>query len=154
MSRPRRFTPPPPDDAEHVTGDGAIDVFPTDGPSRDPRLEPVQFLSGYDGSPTRPITILTPAGDRGPYSIWYDFRRSVSPGAQARHEQTKARALARPGCGPHAAVVIDLWAGRVWKSADEFVAAVAAATGLPARKAEREARTVLREYFLLTGDLD
>src|SRR4051794_12139021 len=108
MKRPRRFPPPPPDDAEHITGNG--------------------------------ITILTSAEDRGPYSIWYDFRQSVSPEARARHEQTRALALAKPECGPHAAVVIDLWSGRAWKSADEFVAAVAAATQLPAKKAEREAR--------------
>src|SRR5437763_13793341 len=102
MKRPRRF-PPPPDDAEHITGNG--------------------------------ITILTSADDYGPYSIWYDFQRSVPPEARARHEQIKARAMEKPGCRAHGATIIDLWSGGAWKTADEFVAAVAAATGLDPRRA-------------------
>lgn len=150
MGRARRFTPPPPDEAEHITGDGVIDVFPTDDGSRDPRLEPVEFLQSMKG----PSRVLTPAEDRAPGAVWYDYGQSVPAVARKRHGLLRARVLAEPGCGPHAAVVIDLWADRPWKSADEFVAAVAAATGLPAKKAEREARKVLREYYLLTGDLD
>jgi hypothetical protein len=153
MSRPRRYNLPPPDDAESITGDGVIELYPTDDRSQNPPLEPVQFLPSGEATGNG-IIILTSAEDHGPYSIWYDFQRSVSPGARARHEQTKALAVAKPGCGPHAAVVIDLWADRAWKSADEFVTAVAAATQLPAKKAERETRKVLREYYLLTGDLD
>jgi hypothetical protein len=120
MNRPRRFTPPPPDDAEVVTGHGIV---------------------------------FTAADDYAPGALWYDFRWSVPAEVRERHGQIRTLALEKPACQAHGAAILDLWSGRDWQSADDFVAAIAAATGLDHTGAAREARRVLREYFLLCDDL-